>query len=211
MDKDFDIVDQIIVKPKITNRKKRTRAKRFTIDEQRFIELYTKADGVTPTEIAKELWPDINNHYAKAKKLLNREDICAEIERIDDINRYRASYANDDITEALWKEATLEGRGSNQIARIKALELLGKHIGMFKEKKEIKEKDGGTVFNIVNYSTPQSPLLTEKQEKLLESVKDPELLGELSQTTKALEVLDGDMIEISTDTSIPGVTIKNEF
>ena len=193
MDKDFNIIDQIIIKPKITNRKKRTIAKRFTIDEQRFIELYTKADGVTPTEIAKELWPDISKPYDKAKKLLNREDICAEIERIDDINRYRASYANDDITEALWKEATLEGRGSNQIARIKALELLGKHIGMFKEKKEEKQKGGGTVFNIVNYNNPLPA--PEKQ------VKDS-LLEQIPQNTMESSPIKED--------SIQGVTIKTE-
>ena len=56
------------------------------------------------------------------------------------------------ILEKLLKEALREGSGSNHAARIQALGLLGKHFGMFQEKKE----DLKPVFNIINYS--QIPL-----------------------------------------------------
>lgn len=64
------------------------------------------------------------------------------------------------ILEKLWKEATREGAGSNHAARIQALTQLGKHLGLFEEK---KETDTYT-FNIVNYSS--EPLSTESVTQL---------------------------------------------
>jgi hypothetical protein len=57
------------------------------------------------------------------------------------------------ILEKLWKEATREGSGSNHAARIQALTQLGKHLGLFEEKKE----NNSHTFNIINYS-PSTPL-----------------------------------------------------
>jgi hypothetical protein len=54
------------------------------------------------------------------------------------------------IIEKLYKEAIREGAGSNHAARIAALTQLGKHFGLFTEKKE----NNAHTFNIVNYSTP---------------------------------------------------------
>lgn len=63
------------------------------------------------------------------------------------------------IIERLYHEAIREGNGSNHSARIQALNLLGKHLGMFAE-----EKKGDTYqINIVNYS-PDSNTLIEKNE-----------------------------------------------
>lgn len=54
------------------------------------------------------------------------------------------------IIEKLYKEAIREGAGSNHAARITALTQLGKHFGLFQEKKESTSH----VFNIVNYTSP---------------------------------------------------------
>jgi hypothetical protein len=62
------------------------------------------------------------------------------------------------IIEKLWKEGTREGSGSNHAARIQALTQLGKHFGLFQEKRE----DNNQVFNIVNYNSPSLPQLDEK-------------------------------------------------
>jgi hypothetical protein len=56
------------------------------------------------------------------------------------------------IIEKLYKEATREGNGSNHAARIQALTQLGKHFGMFQEKKE----NNAHTFNIINYGTIES-------------------------------------------------------
>lgn len=52
------------------------------------------------------------------------------------------------IIEKLYKEATREDRSASHNARIQALTLLGKQLGMFVEKKEVEKH----TFNIVNYS-----------------------------------------------------------
>lgn len=60
------------------------------------------------------------------------------------------------ILEKLFKEAVREGPGSNHAARIQALTQLGKHLGLFEEK---KDNDSHT-FNIIDYSS--SPLAIEE-------------------------------------------------
>jgi hypothetical protein len=51
------------------------------------------------------------------------------------------------ILTQLYKEATREGNGSNHAARIQALQILGKHLGLFSEKKA----DVSHTIQIVNY------------------------------------------------------------
>jgi hypothetical protein len=51
------------------------------------------------------------------------------------------------ILTQLYKEATREGNGSNHAARIQALQILGKHLGMFVEKKA----DVSHTIQIINY------------------------------------------------------------
>ena len=74
------------------------------------------------------------------------------------------------ILEKLWKEALREGAGSNHAARIQALTQLGKHLGLFEEKKE----NNSHTFNIINYSSEAStPIqIEEKIEEVLEEQLD---------------------------------------
>ena len=60
------------------------------------------------------------------------------------------------IIEKLWKEGLREGAGSNHAARIQALTQLGKHLGLFVEKKE----STAHTFNIITYS--DSPVKVEE-------------------------------------------------
>lgn len=68
------------------------------------------------------------------------------------------------ILEKLYKEATREGYGSNHAARIQALTQIGKHLGMFQEKKEEK----GFVFNIVSYNSDSQTLIDKIEDKMIE-------------------------------------------
>jgi hypothetical protein len=73
------------------------------------------------------------------------------------------------IVEKLYKEAIREGAGSNHAARIQALTQLGKHFGMFQEKKE----DTTPIFNIINYSS--EPIKIEHiEEKKTEEILLPD-------------------------------------
>lgn len=71
------------------------------------------------------------------------------------------SITPESILEKLWKEGNREGSGSNHAARIQALTQLGKHLGMFVEKKE----STAHTFNIITYSP------TEKKEESPEIVE----------------------------------------
>ena len=73
----------------------------------------------------------------------------------------------DVILEKLYKEATREGAGSNHAARIQALTQLGKHFGLFQDKKE----SAGHTFNIINYGSLEyePPSLDSVPAKLIES------------------------------------------
>jgi hypothetical protein len=67
------------------------------------------------------------------------------------------------ILTQLYKEATREGNGSNHAARIQALQILGKHLGMFVEKKA----DVSHTIQIINYGPGEIEV-----KELTESLED---------------------------------------
>ncbi|UOF79341.1 terminase small subunit [Caudoviricetes sp.] len=83
----------------------------------------------------------------------------------------------DKIIEKLYKEATREGAGSNHAARIQALTQLGKHFGLFQEKKE----NDTFVFNIVSYKDEKNDISNiekepkEKEVDLIEYKDNPSI------------------------------------
>lgn len=76
---------------------------------------------------------------------------------------------SDLIIEKLYKEATREGAGSNHAARIQALTQLGKHLGLFQDKRETNAH----TFQIINYSA--EPVLLE--EVPIQTIETPQLEG----------------------------------
>lgn len=72
------------------------------------------------------------------------------------------SLSPDKIIYRLYKEATREGGGSNHAARVTALTVLGKQLGMFQEKKESTTP----IINIINYSSESPTNIKEKEEKV---------------------------------------------
>lgn len=71
------------------------------------------------------------------------------------------------IIAKLYKEATREDKTASHNARITALNLLGKHLGMFVEKKEVEKH----VFNIVNYSDKPVEIVAVETEET-EEIED---------------------------------------
>ena len=66
------------------------------------------------------------------------------------------------ILTQLYKEATREGNGSNHAARIQALQILGKHLGLFTEKKA----DVSHTIQIINYGG--EILLSKEAEEIVD-------------------------------------------
>jgi hypothetical protein len=149
---------------------------KFTTQEQDFIDLVSNSPDLTLLECVRRCWPDLKNPKGKYSSLISREDITDELHARQVINRDRADYSAEDVTSRLWKEASSSGKGSSQLARINALQLLGKHIGMFKEKPIKEEGSTEITYNIVNYS-PEStsekviPILEQLPTETLEELQ----------------------------------------
>ncbi len=75
----------------------------------------------------------------------------------------------DVILERLYKEALREGAGSNHAARIQALTQLGKHFGLFEDKK----KEENYTFNIINYSSAPITHEVKEEVEVLEEQSEP--------------------------------------
>jgi hypothetical protein len=82
------------------------------------------------------------------------------------------------IIERLYKEAIREDKSSSHNARIQALGLLGKHFGLFEEKK----KSDTYTFNIVNYGS------SEKQEEIVISKSISK--DDIEEDTTGIELTD---------------------
>ena len=75
------------------------------------------------------------------------------------------SLTPDIILTQLYKEATREGNGSNHAARIQALQILGKHLGLFTEKKA----EASHTIQIINYGSKELEV-----KEVVESIESPE-------------------------------------
>jgi hypothetical protein len=115
------------------------------------------------------------NQYAKDNSFLRKTNVSFHISLGLQEKAEALSLSPSLILEKLYKEAVREGPGSNHAARIQALTQLGKHLGLFEEKKQ----ETSHTFNIINYSS--SPLTLEKEEveSLEHSSETPEELPDL--------------------------------
>ena len=73
---------------------------------------------------------------------------------------------HDQILEGLYKEATNYENGANSASRISAWVWIGKHLGMWQEKKE-EQKEANITYNIVNFSEEN-----KKEEKVVTVIEE---------------------------------------
>lgn len=64
-------------------------------------------------------------------QLLGKTRVSQAIAEAKKTRSERTGIAADEVVERLWREATLEGKGASHSARVSALGLLGKHLGLF--------------------------------------------------------------------------------
>jgi hypothetical protein len=94
------------------------------------------------------------------KNIINRPPVRAEIERRQEALKKKFKLTEVDILNKLWEEANNCEKGSNHNARITALVWIGKHLGMWQEKKQ--EESNSYTYNIVNYDSGIKPEQLEK-------------------------------------------------
>ena len=117
------------------------------------------------------LHPGLKNYsnYSVDNQYSKKEAVKFHISQAIQERAEAALISQDTIIERLWKEAIREGSGSNHTARIQALTLLGKHLGLFEEKKQ----EQAHTFNIINYSS--EPLKIEKIEESIIEQEEQQL------------------------------------
>lgn len=114
------------------------------------------------------LRPEAKQHFAK--NIFSRSDAVQYHIKKNMINKMSAlELTGEKVLDLLLQEATRLGNGSSPTARVQALTLLGKQLGLFEEKKD--EKDN-VVFNIVNYSgdLPVAKVTEEKKDEVIDNI-----------------------------------------
>lgn len=118
--------------------------RRLTARQARFVEEYL-LDPTNATEAA--IRAGYSEKYAgqQAHKLVENGRIQTAIKKAQAARARRVEITADDVLEGLRREAAGEGPDTSSTARIRAHELIGKHLGLFVERKEVTGKDGGPV------------------------------------------------------------------
>lgn len=148
--------------------------KPLTPQEERFVDFYFgEAQGVG-TKAFKLAYPDIPRpSTSRIYDLMKRPHIRAEIDRRKNLQKSYAWLTENDVLKGLYQEATNTEDGSSS-SRISAWMWIGKHLGMWQEKKQEKE-DQHLQINIQSYGNTKVEVedKKEKQEAIIESTPIP--------------------------------------
>lgn len=113
----------------------------LTEKQKRFVEEYLV--DLNGADAARRAGYSVKTANEQAVRLLANISVQEEIQKAQQLRAQRTEIDQDYILNRLRKEAELTPReGASHAARIRALELLGKHLGMFADKHEITGKDG---------------------------------------------------------------------
>lgn len=108
-----------------------------------------------------------NTATVNASRLLSNAKVQAAVKLAMDERAKRVAVTQDYVIRMLQDEAEFHGEGSSHAARIRAIELLGKHLGMFRDKSN--DQDGGdepiTILNYVQLQPGErKPMVTIRQD-----------------------------------------------
>ena len=106
----------------------------LTDKQKRFCEEYVVDLNATQAAIRAKYSP--KTAQEQSSRLLSNVMVKAEIARLQAERSQRTSVDADWVVVRLVKEAEDRSEGATQGGRIRALELLGKHVGLFAEKVE---------------------------------------------------------------------------
>lgn len=157
--------------------------KPLSAQERLFIEAYTGPANYNKIKALEAAYPaHINNKKtwkeSEANQVLARPHVANYLRKHQESVSKEFHLSEVDILNRLWMEATREDEKAQHSARISALVWLGKHLGMFQEKKSEQSGPASITYNVVNYSGYQkqetvieSEVVTEENPKLPANVK----------------------------------------
>ena len=135
---------------------------RLTPEERLYVKTYQLC--LDHPKTFRSIRPGLKNYACAQNPFFKSDAIQYHINKNIILRMESIDLNSDKVIDLLLQEATRLGAGSSPTARVQALTLLGKHVGLFEDKPDEKE---GVTFNIVNYNTPSSVLEDEKEEEVL--------------------------------------------
>jgi hypothetical protein len=77
-----------------------------------------------------------------ADRLLKKPEVQEALAQLREERSRQIQLSGREVIERLWEEATRQGEGSSQAARVRALQLLGMHFGLFASRVEVSGTNG---------------------------------------------------------------------
>ena len=115
----------------------------MTPRKQRFVDEYLV--DLNATQAAIRAGYSARTAEQQGPRLLGNVEIAQAVQAAQQARSHRVLINQDDVLRGLRREATLEGEGSSHAARVSAWGLIGKHLGMFVERRQQLGEDGQPV------------------------------------------------------------------
>ena len=141
----------------------------LTPKQRLFVEAYCGPAQGNASKAHRLAGYESRNHTNEAYLLMQLPKIIDAIQEFKTLTKRQFWLDASEILEGIYKEATNTEDGTQQ-GRIQAWVWLGKHVGMFQEKRKEEKESQQITYNIVNYSDDGQ--LKEKIEAGVEENKE---------------------------------------
>ena len=140
---------------------KKPKLRKLSVKQAMFVQEYLKDFNGGQAAIRagySETGASVTGH-----RLLSYPNVLASLKKAQDERAIRVNITQDEVLSMLRVEAKGEGQDTNAAARIRANELLGKHLGMFTDKLQVENTGPPPVINLVpavqvnNYQAEPEP------------------------------------------------------
>ena len=112
----------------------------MTPRQQRFVDEYLM--DLNATQAAIRAGYSARTANEQSARLLANASVATAVQVAQQARSDRMQITQDAVLRGLRREATLEGEGSSHAARVSAWGLIGKHLGMFVERRQQLGEDG---------------------------------------------------------------------
>lgn len=117
----------------------------MNVKQQKFVEGVLAGLTATAAYVAAGFQSRGGAAETNAARLLKKPEVAAAIEAANAEAAKRRGITADWVMVKLKAEATRMGKGATHAGRIRALELIGKRLGMFKDQVEVTGADAGPI------------------------------------------------------------------